>query len=1443
MIKKEVYSYLGGANVDMPPSKRSKNQYFTLRNGRITSGYSNGESLNIPSNGIVRCQNGNTVLFEFTSIDNIYANSGSLQVSYKIDGDTVTPTFDGVVNQEIVDLATYLPVSHIEIIATTNEGPITYFLTTTNSVTYSEHSIDCIWSYAKYDGLKLLYINDLGWNSLVEQNLDIVINVESEKVVKLYVADGEHQVFSINTIGTSDLAKTKKVLYMVPQYIISEPYLKQQIPGGQLTSGAIQYVYNLFNVSGGQTKISPASDLIFIGKTSNGGDVNEIVGKSNVIRIDNIDSNYDYMKVYSIKYNDLNTTPIVSIIGEFATPKGVSPNTGSITVIDDGRAQSMISIEELTFLGGSEIIPRCIVAKKNRLILGNINEQVWDVNLNLLIDDENFFDSRAYSANESGDVIIKDKEGNSYALDTTARAYTISGDNVSIKHDAIQNKNMPVPAGDGIFYYLHPDGSGDPGGEGRFVSYKVRKTFTYGTSDSIESQGFDVDESRYLKSGEVYRWGIEFYDSQSRKSTPQWIADVKVPPDFGYLQPYRTTIEFTISSAGIAILKAQGIIGYKFLRVERLESDKSIVAQGIVTPMIFQETSADAKINANESNGNLYKDRNVKISSPWVRHYQDQVDLLGSTINWQGDAQDIKIFKLDTNSCINVRSTKDTRDRNPLPWTEIYRDTQASNTLAPWAGLQLSFQDNRIMQLFSPETIFGNPAVYGNMRVRNVATLQQVNRASHGRLVNTDLTNLIKERTSDATTNLFLPSLYPAVDVIGEDSNFLHANGYIGPNKPYPSAPGISTEQLIQYNREYKVYTVLAKKSDGTANEINVAGSPLIGKLDSNIYTYNGNDNYRFTNSLQSIIADGRTEFVHDGGNNVAAWNQPIYGVDAIASQNITFMESTQVPYETIFKNAVDAVTSGLPGSYDNVLLAELVVDIENQYGGKYYEDRSINKYIDVGKYQSLVNSDGSYIAGDDVYNIINCGDTFVGDFLFSRITRIDGVSFSGNRIQMNEIVKIPVETSYNITQRSDDSFGGWKAIFLPTNAQFHKYNNVYSQLGNAIISQPDPFLLIKNTHFANRILATKPKVAGEIIDSWTDVLLNEEIYVEGEYGRINRMVKFNDILYVFQRDGVCVVSVLPRVQVSATDAIAIELGTGQVLNTYQYINTNSGCDDFNGIVSTSSATYYGDRIRRTINLIEGATVSGLSDTLGISQYVKGYDTDEQYKPKFVLGFNPITDDVYFTIKRQSTDGLVHEGDTESLVYDEGIKRFTTILDMPAEFVFTIDGKLHSISNTQKNTVWNHFIGNNSCNFYGVQYPLELVLCLNPENAEGDCFFNSLEWTHDIVNTTNPTIHYNDNLSTFDAYNDYLTAVPINSTDMPNAIKRRYRMSRLYIPRSNADNISRIRGHYLFIKLTYTPDNPDKTILLNDVVLYYNDQRTLFSHFDYKTGKNISVFD
>src|SRR5690606_16929363 len=173
---------------------------------------------------------------------------------------------------------------------------------------------------------------------------------------------------------------------------LSKIDVSNSIHGGNHTAGMIQYAYSLYRINGSETPISPLSELVSLDKiTAGGGEVNEIVGKSPIIRISNIDSNYTNIKIYAIKYTSLNETPSVSIIEDAEIP-----SNGTLQIIDTGDIIQTISLEEFLFLGNDSIIAKNIVAKDNRLFYSNYKEKLYDLDV----------DVRCYSFDSSGSAII-----------------------------------------------------------------------------------------------------------------------------------------------------------------------------------------------------------------------------------------------------------------------------------------------------------------------------------------------------------------------------------------------------------------------------------------------------------------------------------------------------------------------------------------------------------------------------------------------------------------------------------------------------------------------------------------------------------------------------------------------------------------------------------------------------------------------------------------------------------------------------------------------------------------------------------------------------------------------------------------------------------------------------------------------------------------------------
>lgn len=119
---------------------------------------------------------------------------------------------------------------------------------------------------------------------------------------------------------------------------------------------------------------------------------------------------------------------------------------------------------------------------------------------------------------------------------------------------------------------------------------------------------------------------------------------------------------------------------------------------------------------------------------------------------------------------------------------------------------------------------------------------------------------------------------------------------------------------------------------------------------------------------------------------------------------------------------------------------------------------------------------------------------------------------------EIGEIVSVLCETTVDLKNRSDTSFNDWKSKFQPSDDEYHKYNKVYSQTSNLIKNRDVNYNIKKINNFDTNIISSKLKSTGELIDSWTDILQNEVLTLDGKYGSINNLVSFNDQLFTLQK-------------------------------------------------------------------------------------------------------------------------------------------------------------------------------------------------------------------------------------------------------------------------------------------------------------------------------------
>lgn len=734
MANKSVPQSYNGMVQDIAQSKFSNNFYFEGKNIRIlaTDTQSTGSVTNEKGNSLIL-----TIPIPNIDYDNKIISYNDKTLSYTNDEiDYINQSGDQIV------------IGHSE-----NRNYIILFTTDNNG-------FDCIWKidYETYN-ITLLYLRNLSFS--INNPIQTINNFENEDIDKVYWVDGVNQMRFINiehSIANDDLEELidvpQNVISMVGKYELSQPIIVDVLSGGSHTAGMIQYAYNLYRLNSSQTKISPLSELIPLDKnTLGGGALNELVGALPVVSISNIDNTFTNIRVYSIKYTSYNELPVISLIDDREIP-----SNGNIEIFDDSSAIQTISVEEFIFLGSDILIPKHINSKFNRLFFANYKE----INFNVDID------SRAYAYNSSGSATIYDNLFlNAGVPDGTP--FTITTD--SDYDNPILNKFDSVNLNYDLFKY-QKDGT-TIGGEGKYITYQLTQSLVFNP------------DNKYFKDEEIYRIGIEFYNNFGQFSTPNWIADFKSLN--GNLEGKYNTLKVTLKPAFFTWLNTYPFIseydkpiGYKIVIAERTLNDKTIVANGLINPMMINDKSTRDVPSSYTSPDDINYVRNKGKTLPKLPNFLvrncNQNTLYGN-VRPLYKALNLK------DMCIN--RTQD---------TEIQRayigDTDTSGRF---------YQFNTMLQLYSPEILFGESVTLSeSLTLRIKGSLSNHDNDSWARSFKASSGELQDEsKAIGGLSTFYSPGYNPILN-----------NGYLPYNRGLIGHPADSSPDKVVHMMYYRNYGV-----------------------------------------------------------------------------------------------------------------------------------------------------------------------------------------------------------------------------------------------------------------------------------------------------------------------------------------------------------------------------------------------------------------------------------------------------------------------------------------------------------------------------------------------------------------------------------------------------------------------------------------------------------
>lgn len=347
-------------------------------------------------------------------------------------------------------------------------------------------------------------------------------------------------------------------------------------------------------------------------------------------------------------------------------------------------------------------------------------------------------------------------------------------------------------------------------------------------------------------------------------------------------------------------------------------------------------------------------------------------------------------------------------------------------------------------------------------------------------------------------------------------------------------------------------------------------------------------------------------------------------------------------------------------------LLGTYLTNLRQQitpYGGYSFTNRLTNIYY----------GDGNYFESKNEWNTVFDGDCHVETFEYTSMHKVYGAYKNGDNLQFpnTHMITYSIPTESNIWCRFQY---GWTfssnardnyASFIQaepceiTEAYVQKepeyvYNSVYSVQNTSIplAAYDDLNPQDYNKTIDTRVYYSDLKQNDEIIDSWCKFRSSNFIDVDQEYGPITDVCTFKNVLTFLQEQSFGVLSVNDRSVATDNSGQNIVLGTGGVLDRYDYYSNTYGMHKQQFCaVCTTGGMYWFDSHNNVICLFDGQSVTQLSKQGKVQNILNKYKKDDNFK----VFYNNRYNEVVFNVL----------SDDMQIVYNEMLGKFTSTLTIP----------------------------------------------------------------------------------------------------------------------------------------------------------------------------------
>jgi len=398
-----------------------------------------------------------------------------------------------------------------------------------------------------------LYNGNLGFD--LEHPIESVVYYETNDIQKIYWVDGVHVLRFMNFMASAEERSTWQAdgssfdSNMAVDFGVYGHITKDN-GGNTRANGVVQYFLTYYNKHGQESGYVWASDLVYLSPPNVGGSADGTNNNSVSIYLSRLDTNFTHFRLYSVFRSSLNGTTTTYLVADQKIPEMISNGYGyynKVTIVDDGAHLTVQDSSKLLYLGSKAVIASTLTHKDQTLFLGDLK-------------------SVGRSDYSDLETILK-----TYMFDLEGAASFVEGSTY---------KSLAVE-----FVYSTPSGTNQYYAED--IPY-VKNAGNYSYENQLQYTSSSITT---FKAGEKYRFALKFQMQDGTETDAFWIGDVEntLYPiiDISSNTIVRAVAKCTLPGAVVTFLQENGFKTAKLMVAEATDADRSVKAQGIVNPTVF----------------------------------------------------------------------------------------------------------------------------------------------------------------------------------------------------------------------------------------------------------------------------------------------------------------------------------------------------------------------------------------------------------------------------------------------------------------------------------------------------------------------------------------------------------------------------------------------------------------------------------------------------------------------------------------------------------------------------------------------------------------------------------------------------------------------------------------------------------------------------------------